>query len=695
MDKKNTLMQAIRKAASGLKGCKLKNLQNLAPVFKSIGAETGTESEEEVIVFVAILDRQCGGRSSALNDISDYLECTSLDVMQFVPAIKSLIAKGIFTVENRSETLLMDKRFVLCPDIFYAVIEGRKIEPVEMTEEMTYDQFDFCEAVDKLKEDRSHGNIETRKFFICVEKMEAEHAQMPLVKELKVLTSDIESRTLFYEMCYDFASGDQSHKNAVTDIDLTLKHFYDRIVSRAEVKAALTKGAHPLVEANLIRCVGDDEAKLTRKGIMMLYGDKSDAVLDSTRVEDRYEFVKRIHKLVNNLPRNVEIQHRCELREEISLLEEDNAGFSFIAAAKKVLPDFVSRLIFYLTCNELVDGDTYSISCISEFCGSRESANIRSKLKEGSHPLVKKRLAEITGGGHFDGAQLQLTDKGKELFLEEDAGLFDEKTGGSGLIEPDKIDEKQLFFEKSLQEQLSMLRNSLAEDNYRNLCNRLSEKKLPKGVAILLYGRPGTGKTETALQIAKATGRAIMHVDISATKTCWFGESEKLIKGVFTRYRHLCEKSKIKPILLFNEADAVFSKRKDSNSSNVAQTENAIQNIILEEMEKLDGILIATTNLADNLDHAFERRFLFKIKYENPNIEAKTRIWKDKMPLLNDSEAEQLASAYDFSGGQIDNIVRKSLMEEVIKGKRPTLPSLMAICASEKIEGDTKGKIGF
>ena len=137
MDKKNTLMQAIRKAASGLKGCKLKNLQNLAPVFKSIGAETGTESEEEVIVFVAILDRQCGGRSSALNDISDYLECTSLDVMQFVPAIKSLIAKGIFTVENRSETLLMDKRFVLCPDIFYAVIEGRKIEPVEMTEEMT------------------------------------------------------------------------------------------------------------------------------------------------------------------------------------------------------------------------------------------------------------------------------------------------------------------------------------------------------------------------------------------------------------------------------------------------------------------------------------------------------------------------------------------------------------------------------
>ena len=147
--------------------------------------------------------------------------------------------------------------------------------------------------------------------------------------------------------------------------------------------------------------------------------------------------------------------------------------------------------------------------------------------------------------------------------------------------------------------------------------------------------------------------------------------------------------------MLFNEADAVLSKRKDSNSSNVAQTENAIQNIILEEMEKLDGILIATTNLADNLDHAFERRFLFKIKYNNPTIEAKKNIWMDKLPRLSENEAEQLASTYDFSGGQIDNIVRKSLMEEVIKGKNPTLPTLRTMCAQEKISGNGRTKIGF
>ena len=118
-----------------------------------------------------------------------------------------------------------------------------------------------------------------------------------------------------------------------------------------------------------------------------------------------------------------------------------------------------------------------------------------------------------------------------------------------------------------------------------------------------------------------------MQIDISTTKSAWFGESEKKIKEVFTDYKELCNKmKKLKcgrnPILLFNECDAVFSKRKDISYSNTAQTENSIQNIILEEMENLEGILIATTNLTDNLGPAFERRFLFKIQFENPSVEA-------------------------------------------------------------------------
>lgn len=186
-----------------------------------------------------------------------------------------------------------------------------------------------------------------------------------------------------------------------------------------------------------------------------------------------------------------------------------------------------------------------------------------------------------------------------------------------------------------------------------------------------------------------------MKVDISATKSMWFGESEKIIKKVFTDYKYLCEKSKLAPILLFNEADAIFSKRKDVNSGNVAQTENTIQNIILEEMEKLDGILIATTNVADNLDAAFERRFLFKIKFEKPTLEAKQNIWKDKISVLPDVDIEKLAFDFDFSGGEIDNIVRKAMMREVIAGEQPTLDMLYRFCKEERIANRNCKKVGF
>lgn len=277
----------------------------------------------------------------------------------------------------------------------------------------------------------------------------------------------------------------------------------------------------------------------------------------------------------------------------------------------------------------------------------------------------------------------------------EDADLFIESVSGRDIIKHTDVQEKKLFFTHDLDRQLNRVAESLNEKNYHDMCTRLKEKHLPTGVAALLYGHPGTGKTETVMQIARQTGRDIMHVDISSTKSCWFGESEKLIKGVFEKYRSLCKKSKVKPILLFNEADGVFGKRKDSNSSNVAQTENAIQNIILEEMEKLDGILIATTNLADNFDKAFERRFLFKIHFDKPTLEAKTNIWLNKLPSLDKLSAERLAEQFDFSGGEIDNIARKATMDEIVGGIAPSYESLLTLCKEEKIGKSKSSRVGF
>lgn len=206
-------------------------------------------------------------------------------------------------------------------------------------------------------------------------------------------------------------------------------------------------------------------------------------------------------------------------------------------------------------------------------------------------------------------------------------------------------------------------------------------------VACLFYGAPGTGKTETVYQLARRTGRNIMRVNISEIKSSWVGESEKNIKNVFNKYRFLVERSEAAPILLFNEADAILGKRMEGAERAVDRMENSIQNIILQEIENMEGILIATTNIAGNLDKAFERRFLYKIEFERPDIQAKCAIWKSMLPELNEDEAECLASRYDFSGGQIENICRKRTIDSILWGSEILdFEKLKEHCESEIIQ---------
>ena len=217
---------------------------------------------------------------------------------------------------------------------------------------------------------------------------------------------------------------------------------------------------------------------------------------------------------------------------------------------------------------------------------------------------------------------------------------------------------------------------------------------MPKGVTALLHGASGTGKTEIVKQIAKETNRELIKVEISQSKSMWFGESEKVIKRIFTDYKSFAKECKRTPILLFNEADAIISKRREINNSSVAQTENAIQNIILEELENFEGILIATTNLVNNLDSAFERRFLFKIQFQTPDIIIRAKIWQSKIPFLATKDCYLLAKKFDFTGGQIDNILRKSEIHEIIQGEKVTFENLLTFC-SEEILVSNRVKIGF
>jgi SpoVK/Ycf46/Vps4 family AAA+-type ATPase len=283
----------------------------------------------------------------------------------------------------------------------------------------------------------------------------------------------------------------------------------------------------------------------------------------------------------------------------------------------------------------------------------------------------------------------------KELLCELN---IEKKKYQKNLILHNSIHVKEMFYNEKERESIQKLISLLKEENYHKVQGRLSDNGMRKGFACLFSGAPGTGKTETAYQIARETGRNIMMIDISNTKSCWFGESEKKIKEIFNAYRYAVDNSALAPILLLNEADAVIGKRKEFNGSSrsVDQTENAIQNIILQEMENLSGILIATTNLTQNMDNAFERRFLYKIQFIKPCLEARQSIWRSMMPSLSAPEAEKLASRFDLSGGQIENIARKIEVDLVINGGEISMDALFRHCSDENSnQFNATKRIGF
>lgn len=327
---------------------------------------------------------------------------------------------------------------------------------------------------------------------------------------------------------------------------------------------------------------------------------------------------------------------------------------------------------------------------------------LREQIQNGTHILIEKGYIEHKcEEGIADTERIMLTSKAKQELLSEykptRTKVVKPRMQNRYLKSCKAIRKKEMFFNETEQEQIERLTSLLSKENFASVQQRLEEQKMRKGFACLFYGAPGTGKTETVLQIARKTGRNIMQVDIAGLKDKWVGESEKNIKSVFSQYKKLCQSSEVMPILFFNEADAIINKRTENVSHSVDKMDNAMQNIILQEMEELEGILIATTNLTSNLDNAFERRFLFKVEFRKPDTDVKVKLWSSMLGKdISDDDAHRLAVSYDFSGGQIENIARKRTIDYVLYGKQATFEVLDSYCKAESLNKNTvRPAIGF
>lgn len=242
---------------------------------------------------------------------------------------------------------------------------------------------------------------------------------------------------------------------------------------------------------------------------------------------------------------------------------------------------------------------------------------------------------------------------------------YDEISDRVQIIKSCDIEKRELFFTSESQEEINHLHYMLSKEGFEHACKVLTKKKRNPAIQSLLWGGPGTGKTETVKQIALETGRDIFLFDVAKVTASDWGLTEALYRKLFNSYRYIAAVKTLTPILFINEADQVLSHRLSDLDRSIDKAENTVSNILLQEFEDMHGILLATTNNAKLLDEAFDRRFLFKTELQKPDARARKSIWKSMIPELSDNEAEFLAEKYVMSGAQINNVATKRDLAEL------------------------------
>jgi len=192
--------------------------------------------------------------------------------------------------------------------------------------------------------------------------------------------------------------------------------------------------------------------------------------------------------------------------------------------------------------------------------------------------------------------------------------------------------------------------------------------KLRPGYRALFHGPSGTGKTMTACLVGQSTGRDVYRIDLSMVVSKYIGETEKNLALVFDRAEGR------NWILFFDEADALFGKRSETRDAHDRYANQEVA-FLLQRIETFGGIAILASNLRDNIDGAFTRRFESIVYFPVPRPEERARIWRQGFSPVaqfhNDVDLDAIAGEFPLTGGAIMNAIRGASLRVLTEGGRP------------------------
>ena len=390
-----------------------------------------------------------------------------------------------------------------------------------------------------------------------------------------------------------------------------------------------------------------------------------------------------------------------ELTETICIEIEKYTKFNFIHVImeNKKLIALEKVMIIWMATEVVVGREEFDLNNIIEIFTQDPAYTFwfKNRISNGKSYLITGGFVVFKRPNFIDFSAVNIGDKTNDLLeeLHQNSETKRKTVRHCLLIEPADLSEQKLFFNSESSSNYDKVDHLLLNENYKMLMKKFQDNGMKPCLTMLFHGLPGTGKTELVKQLALKHKRNIYQVDISGIKDMWVGESEKNLKKVFKEYADALKYNKNTPILLFNEADAILGVRTNVQHA-VDQMYNSLQNILLQELEDFKGIFIATTNLINNIDNAFDRRLLFKQKFDLPNASTRFDILQSQFVNFNAEILKKISNDFELSGGQIQNVKRKLMADQILFGNENTTYDLLLDYIQNEIGfRQNKNKIGF